>query len=63
MEVTLSPGDAVFFPAYWAHHTESLDESVSVTCRLAAAAAYSCVCKLGQCKWNLLAAASTVNGR
>ncbi|KAI8474185.1 MAG: hypothetical protein J3K34DRAFT_408366 [Monoraphidium minutum] len=36
MAVTLSPGDALFFPAYWAHHTESLGESVSVTCRLEA---------------------------
>jgi ribosomal protein L16 Arg81 hydroxylase len=36
MEALLSPGDAVFFPAHWPHHTESLDESVSVTCRLVA---------------------------
>jgi hypothetical protein len=36
MEALLGPGDAVFFPAGWAHHTESLDESVSVTCRLVA---------------------------
>jgi len=37
MEVILRPGDAVFFPAGWMHHTESLAESVSVTCRLEAA--------------------------
>jgi uncharacterized cupin superfamily protein len=29
----LEPGDVVFFPPAWAHYTESLDFSVSVTCR------------------------------
>ena len=36
MEVVLHPGDALFFPAGWLHHTESLAESVSATCRLEA---------------------------
>uniref|UniRef100_A0A7S0LX10 JmjC domain-containing protein n=1 Tax=Cryptomonas curvata TaxID=233186 RepID=A0A7S0LX10_9CRYP len=29
-EALLGPGDAVFFPAFWFHHTESLDLSFSV---------------------------------
>lgn len=33
LEAVLHPGDAIFFPACWA---QSLDESVSVTCRLMA---------------------------
>jgi hypoxia-inducible factor 1-alpha inhibitor (HIF hydroxylase) len=33
LEVVLQPGDLVFFPARWAHYTESLAASVSITCR------------------------------
>ena len=29
----LAPGDVVFFPPRYAHHVESLDLSISVTCR------------------------------
>jgi hypothetical protein len=35
MEARLSPGDVIFFPPGWCHHTESLGDSVSSTCRLA----------------------------
>lgn len=31
MEVVLEPGDTLFVPAFWAHHVECIDESVSVT--------------------------------
>lgn len=34
-EALLEPGDVVFFPSRWAHYTESLDFSISVTCRFA----------------------------
>jgi hypothetical protein len=30
MEVVLGEGDAIFFPAYWFHYTESLDLSFSL---------------------------------
>ena len=30
MEVVLEEGDAIFFPAYWFHYTESLDLSFSL---------------------------------
>ena len=33
IEVTLHAGDVLFFPAYWAHYTESLTLSISLTCR------------------------------
>ena len=36
-EVVLKPGDAIVFPARWAHYTESCSTSVSVTVRLQAA--------------------------
>lgn len=32
-EAVLSPGDSLFFPPRWAHHTESLDQSISITYR------------------------------
>ena len=32
-EAIIEPGDVMFFPSCWAHYTESLDESISVTCR------------------------------
>ena len=35
IEVMLEPGDAVFFPPEWAHYTESLSPSMSVTTRFA----------------------------
>jgi hypothetical protein len=35
VEVVLEPGDAVFFPPEWAHYTESLTPSMSVTTRFA----------------------------
>ncbi|PSC69036.1 band 7 [Micractinium conductrix] len=34
-EALLEPGDVVFFPSRWAHYTESLDASLSVTSRYA----------------------------
>jgi hypothetical protein len=34
LEVVLSPGDVLFFPQQWAHYTESLELSVSVTFRV-----------------------------
>ena len=34
LEALLQPGDSLIFPAKWAHHTESLDSSISVTYRL-----------------------------
>ena len=34
LEALLEPGDSLIFPAKWAHHTESLDNSISVTYRL-----------------------------
>ena len=34
LEALLQPGDSLIFPAKWAHHTESLDNSISVTYRL-----------------------------
>jgi hypothetical protein len=37
VEVVLEPGDAVFFPPEWAHYTESLTPSMSVTTRFAVA--------------------------
>ncbi|PRW56320.1 lysine-specific demethylase 8 [Chlorella sorokiniana] len=37
-EALLEPGDVVFFPSRWAHYTESLDCSISVTCRFEGAA-------------------------
>lgn len=36
LEVELAPGDVLFFPPRWAHYTESLDFSISVTCRFQA---------------------------
>ena len=33
LEAVLSPGDSLLFPPRWAHHTESLDQSISVTHR------------------------------
>ncbi|BDA42635.1 probable bifunctional peptidase and arginyl-hydroxylase JMJD5 [Coccomyxa sp. Obi] len=33
MEAILEPGDTLFFPPRWAHYTESLDLSVSITYR------------------------------
>ena len=30
MEVLLEEGDAIFFPAYWFHYTESMDLSFSL---------------------------------
>eukprot|EP00899_Mesostigma_viride_P010045 jgi/Mesvir1/19041/Mv12803-RA.2 len=33
MEVVLNPGDVLFFPGYWAHYTESMDLSVSLSFR------------------------------
>ncbi|EFN58944.1 hypothetical protein CHLNCDRAFT_140939 [Chlorella variabilis] len=33
VQAVLEPGDVVFFPSRWAHYTESLDFSMSVTCR------------------------------
>jgi len=38
VEVVLEPGDAVFFPPEWAHYTESLSPSMSVTARFVAVA-------------------------
>jgi hypothetical protein len=34
-EVVLRPGDVLFFPQQWAHYTESCEQSVSVTFRVA----------------------------
>ena len=34
LEAVLEPGDSLIFPAKWAHHTESMDNSISVTYRL-----------------------------
>ncbi len=34
LEALLEPGDSLLFPAKWAHYTESLDKSISVTYRL-----------------------------
>ena len=33
LEALLAPGDVAVCPRGWAHHTEGLDLSVSVTCR------------------------------
>ena len=33
-EAVLNPGDVLYFPPYWAHYTESIDMSISVTSRL-----------------------------
>lgn len=33
VEAVLGPGDVLFFPSRWAHYTESLDFSISLTCR------------------------------
>lgn len=33
VEAVLEPGDTLFFPPGWAHYTESLDLSVSMTYR------------------------------
>ena len=30
LEAELGPGDAIFFPAYWFHYTETLDTSFSL---------------------------------
>ncbi|KAK9864818.1 hypothetical protein WJX84_007473 [Apatococcus fuscideae] len=32
-EAIIEPGDVMFFPSCWAHYTESLESSISVTCR------------------------------
>ena len=34
LEAVLEPGDSLLFPAKWAHYTQSLDDSISVTYRL-----------------------------
>ncbi len=34
LEAVLEPGDSLVFPAKWAHYTQSLDDSISVTYRL-----------------------------